>query len=72
MSTRLPIVSGAELVRALERAGFERRRQSGSHIILRRGKIELIIPNHHSVAKGTLASILRSAGMTSDALRELL
>lgn len=65
-------MSGAELVRALEKIGFERRRQTGSHIVLRRGKLELIVPNHRTVAKGTLASILRVAGVSADALRELL
>ena len=34
---KLPHLSGAEIVRALERLGFERRRQSGSHVVMRRG-----------------------------------
>jgi hypothetical protein len=32
---KLPRVSGAEAVRALERLGFEKVRQSGSHLIMR-------------------------------------
>jgi predicted RNA binding protein YcfA (HicA-like mRNA interferase family) len=32
MSEKLPRVEGHELVRALERAGFERVRQKGSHM----------------------------------------
>ena len=34
---KLPRVSGAEVVRALERLGFAVARQRGSHIVLRRG-----------------------------------
>lgn len=72
MSTRLPVVSGAQLARSLERAGFERRRQTGSHIVLRHANVELIVPNHRTVAKGTLAAILRAAGLTAEDLRALL
>jgi predicted RNA binding protein YcfA (HicA-like mRNA interferase family) len=35
MTPRLPFMTAAELVRILERRGFERVRQSGSHLILR-------------------------------------
>ncbi len=34
MSARLPRVNCQELIRALERAGFERKRQKGSHLHL--------------------------------------
>jgi predicted RNA binding protein YcfA (HicA-like mRNA interferase family) len=33
---RLPLVSGAQAVRALERLGFSQVRQRGSHVILKR------------------------------------
>ena len=33
---KLPRVSGAEVVRALIRLGFEQVRQRGSHVVLRR------------------------------------
>lgn len=34
---KLPCVSGARVARALVSLGFERRRQRGSHLVLRRG-----------------------------------
>ncbi|MBC8444853.1 MAG: type II toxin-antitoxin system HicA family toxin, partial [Chloroflexi bacterium] len=34
--SRLPVISGRECVRALERAGFYLKRQTGSHMVLRR------------------------------------
>jgi predicted RNA binding protein YcfA (HicA-like mRNA interferase family) len=74
MSTKQPVVNGPDLVRALERAGFVRLRQAGSHVTLERGSLHVTVPLHGSrpVAKGTVASILRSAEMTVDELRRLL
>ena len=66
------MVSGDELVRALKRAGFEQVRKRGSHVIMQRGPIEVAVPDHRPIAKGTLAAILRTIDMTSDALRALL
>ena len=63
---KLPRVSGAELVRALERLGFERLRQSGSHVIMRRGSKGCVIPMHSEVKLGTLAGVLRQAEVSPD------
>jgi predicted RNA binding protein YcfA (HicA-like mRNA interferase family) len=46
---KLPIVSGAEAVRALERLGFVVVRQRGSHIVLRRGSSGCVVPNHREL-----------------------
>jgi predicted RNA binding protein YcfA (HicA-like mRNA interferase family) len=40
---KLPRISGAAAVRALARLGFEKVRQSGSHIVMRRGSIALYL-----------------------------
>lgn len=75
MSPRqLPVVSGKRIVRALERAGFEVVRTRGSHCKLRHVSPPrvVIVPLHDEVRPGTLASILRQAGMTVDELRTLL
>jgi predicted RNA binding protein YcfA (HicA-like mRNA interferase family) len=74
MSSKQPVVNGLKLVRALERAGFVRVRQAGSHVTLERGALHVTVPQHGSrpVAKGTVAAILRSAEMTGDELRRLL
>ncbi len=58
---KLPRISGAEVVRALERLGFERIRQSGSHVIMRRGVRGCVVPMHNEVKVGTLAGLLRQA-----------
>jgi predicted RNA binding protein YcfA (HicA-like mRNA interferase family) len=69
---RLPVVSGASLVRALEKDGFDVVSTRGSHCKLRRGSQTVIVPLHDEVRPGTLASILRAADITADRLRELL
>ena len=75
MSPRqLPVVSGKRIVRALEKAGFEVVSTRGSHCKLRHvSPLRIVIvPLHDEVRPGTLASILRQAGMTVDELRALL
>jgi predicted RNA binding protein YcfA (HicA-like mRNA interferase family) len=69
----VPVVSGAEVVRALGKAGFERVGQRGSHVKLRHvdGRT-VIVPMHRELARGTLRSILRQAGFSADGFRELL
>ena len=61
---RLPRISGAEAVRALQRLGFVVSRQRGSHIVMRRGASGCVVPNHREVKLGTLAGALRQAGVS--------
>ena len=63
---KLPRVSGTVIVRALERLGFERLRQSGSHVMMRRGSKGCIVPMHNEVKVGTLAGVLRQADVTPE------
>jgi predicted RNA binding protein YcfA (HicA-like mRNA interferase family) len=73
--TKLPIVSGRDLVKALAKIGYLSDHQTGSHIILRHhlpSHRRLTIPNHKEIAKGTLRNILREAGLTLDELTALL
>jgi predicted RNA binding protein YcfA (HicA-like mRNA interferase family) len=75
MSPRqLPVVSGKRIVRALEKAGFEVVSTRGSHCKLRHVSPPriVIVPLHDEVRPGTLASVLRQAGMTVGQLRDLL
>jgi predicted RNA binding protein YcfA (HicA-like mRNA interferase family) len=65
---KLPILSGAEIIRMLERLGFEQVRQRGSHVVLRRGDVGCVVPLHKEVKTGTLAGLLRQAGVTIDEL----
>lgn len=73
--TKLPrSLSGSEVVRALQRAGFYLKRRKGSHIILRRDSpfAQVVVPDHKSLDTGTLASILDGAGLTVEDFIELL
>ena len=63
---KLPRVSGAEVVRALERLGFARVRQSGSHVIMRRESKGCVVPLHAELKVGTLAGLLRQASVSSE------
>ena len=63
---KLPRVSGAEVVRALERLGFAVARQRGSHIVLRRGSTGCVVPNHRELKTGTLAGVLKQAGVSAE------
>jgi predicted RNA binding protein YcfA (HicA-like mRNA interferase family) len=53
-------------VRALERLGFEKLRQAGSHVIMRRGSKGCVVPLHSEVKVGTLAGVLRQADVSPD------
>ena len=63
---KLPRISGAAIVRALERLGFEKLRQAGSHVIMRRGSKGCVVPLHSEVKVGTLAGVLRQADVSPD------
>lgn len=62
----LPVLSGRRIVRALERLGFTVARQKGSHIVMQRGSTGCVVPQHREVKIGTLAAILRQAGLTQE------
>ncbi|MDQ2948523.1 MAG: type II toxin-antitoxin system HicA family toxin [Acidobacteriota bacterium] len=59
----LPIVSGAEAVRAFGKAGWKRDRQRGSHVILLKpgSASSLSIPLHNELSPGTLRSLIRAS-----------
>ncbi len=63
---KLPVVSGADTIRALELMGFKVTRQRGSHIVLRKGSQGCVVPNHKELKAGTLAGIIKQAGISID------
>ena len=71
---QLPTVSGRQAVAAFERAGFEVRRQRGSHVILVKAGITatLSVPDHRELKPGTLRALIRKAGLTVDQFAELV
>lgn len=72
MTPATPILSGQDAVKVFERFGWEVARQRGSHIIMvKEGSIStLSVPNHREIAKGTLRSLIRAAGLTMDEFAE--
>lgn len=72
MSPRLAVVSGADTVAALRKAGFEEISQRGSHVKLRSADATVIVPLHRELAPGTLRSVLRQAGTAVDDFAKLL
>ena len=72
--SKLPQVSGSDVVRALQKAGFSVRRQHGSHIIMRRDNpfAQTVVPNHHQIDRGTLRAILRQTDLSADEFTKLL
>jgi len=66
-------MSGTEVVKALQRAGFYIKRRKGSHIVLRRDNpfAQVVVPDHKSIDTGTLASILDGAGLSVEDFSKL-
>jgi predicted RNA binding protein YcfA (HicA-like mRNA interferase family) len=61
-------VSGTDAVRIFEKAGWMIDRPRGSHVILvKDGHVAtLSVPDHKELARGTLRSLIRAAGMTTE------
>jgi predicted RNA binding protein YcfA (HicA-like mRNA interferase family) len=72
--SKLPRVSGLEVVAALKKIGFYVRRQHGSHIILRRDNpfAQTVVPNHRELDSGTLRAIIRQIGISVEDFVKLL
>ena len=76
MSPKLPVVSGRQVVRVLERVGYRVVRQRGSHIRLRDASnpnhLPVTVPDHRTVKSGLLRKILRDADLSVDEFVDLL
>lgn len=73
--SKLPVVSGERLCKILEKMGYFIDHQTGSHIILRNENPpyrRVTVPDHKEIAKGTLRSIIRQAGLSVEEFRELI
>jgi predicted RNA binding protein YcfA (HicA-like mRNA interferase family) len=73
--TRLPQLSGRDVVKALSKLGYEKDHQRGSHIVLRQSSYphrRIVVPERDTVAKGTLRAIIREIGLSVDQFHELL
>lgn len=74
MAGQLPVLSGGEVSKVFEKASWEYVRQRGSHMVMvKEGHIAtLSVPNHKTVAKGTLRSLIRASGLTVNQFVELV
>jgi predicted RNA binding protein YcfA (HicA-like mRNA interferase family) len=76
MTPKLPVISGDDLIRALEKFGYAAVRQKGSHVRLRHPndpqRLPVTVPLHKEIAFGTLRRILRDAGLGVDQLLSAL
>ncbi|MBN1523620.1 MAG: type II toxin-antitoxin system HicA family toxin [Spirochaetales bacterium] len=70
----LPQVSGARLLKALEKMGYSIVSQKGIHIKAafecKKGKHTIIIPNHKTISKGTLNDIINKVSLWADKSKE--
>ena len=70
--THLPVLYGKDIIEVLEKIGYKRVRQRGSHIRLKcQGKKSITVPNH-IVGRGLLRKILRDANLSPNAFINLL
>lgn len=76
MSAKLPAVNGKQVIAALEKKGWYVKRVRGSHHVLRHPSIPNAIPvpvhGNREIKRGTLASILRTAGLGRDEFARLV
>lgn len=72
MSHKLPVVSGADLIKYLAKQGLEIKRQTSSHGVVQKEWRVFSVPLPHEPKKGTLIGILTQAGIeVEDFKREL-
>lgn len=77
---KMPVVGANDLIKLLVKRGYEKIRQKGSHVRLRKitpiGEHNITVPNHKEIAKGTLNDILAKVSlwnaMPKDKLIEML
>jgi predicted RNA binding protein YcfA (HicA-like mRNA interferase family) len=76
VSAKLPAVSGKQVIAALEKEGWFVKRVRGSHHVLRHPNIPDAIPvpvhGNRPIKRGTLGSILRTAGVSRTEFDRLL
>ena len=73
---KLPIVSGSEVIHALQKIGFEIVGQKGSHVRLKKKTSKetriAIVPLQDELTPGILLSVIRQSGLTKEELIGLI
>ncbi len=73
--TRLPRAKGKDVVRALQRAGFQVHRTRGSHVFMKHpdGRATAVpIHSGETIGTGLMAAILRDVEMSAEEFSNLL
>ncbi len=69
---RLPIFSGKEIIKILEKLGYREVRQRGSHIRLEcPSKKSVTVPNYNTIDRSLLRKILRDIELSIDEFNKL-
>ena len=72
---KLPVVTASEVIKALEKIGFQAVRQKGSHVRMKHKDNRVVtVPIHKgkTIGKGLLRKILRDSELTVEEFIELL
>ena len=78
---KLPRVKGTDVIKALEKIGFAKARQKGSHVFMKKyldnektKQVACVVPLHNkkTIAVGTLKNILRQADVSVEEFVEHL
>ena len=75
MTPKLPVVSGMDCIKVLEKFGYEVVRQKGSHVRLKdkNGILPPVtVPDHKELRPGLLGKIVKDAGLTLEDFARLL
>ena len=70
---KLPVISGEKCRKALEKAGYTKEHQRGSHLkMVKPGCVPISVPMHDELDPGTLKAIIREADLTVQQFIRLL
>ena len=70
--SRLPVLSGDEFVKVMERIGYVWDHTEGSHMILLHPEgRRLSVPRHRELGRGLIRSLIHDAGLTREQFMRL-
>lgn len=74
MTSKPPLLSGEEIIKAFKRIGYYKVHQRGSHVKIRNDSkgITLTIPNYKEIDRWLLQGIIEDAGLEVDEFKKLI
>ena len=71
MTKQLPALTPKQVIKILNKIGFEFYRQKGSHQIFVKGFYQVVVPYHNKDLKmGTLRNIIKGTGLSIEEFRK--